>query len=308
MLADFDPKTGQMVTMKQWDNFRYAEGDRKAAAKQAMLEQNTGRITLESAARVWDPSGSTTADVIHMDQSSDNFTADGHVTSSQVQNKKNPNSGLLSADEPVQATAQRMVSTNHRALIVYEGKADMWQGASRIRADRIQIDREARRLVASGSVQTQLLEKEKKETPAKPAAPPIFTTVNSAAMVYTDTDRLAHHTGGTLLTRPNLRVKSIELRSYLSEAGADNSLDKAYADGTVEIVQSSPGRTRTGTSEHAEYFVNEDKVILRGGGPLLVDSVKGNTHGVELTYFTSDDRLLVNGAPEKPATSRLRKK
>jgi len=103
-------------------------------------------------------------------------------------------------------------------------------------------------------------------------------------------------------------VKSIELRSFLSEAGADNSLDKAYADGKVEIVQSSPARTRTGTSEHAEYFVNEDKVILRGGGPLLVDSVKGNTRGVELTYFTGDDRLLVNGAPEKPATSRLRKK
>ena len=40
----------------------------------------------------------------------------------------------------------------------------------------------------------------------------------------------------------------------------------------------------------------------------LVDSLKGNTRGVELTYFTSDDRLLVNGAPEKPATSRLRKK
>jgi len=136
----------------------------------------------------------------------------------------------------------------------------------------------------------------------------VFTTVNSAAMIYTDSDRLAYYTGGALLTRPNLRVKSLELRSYLSEAGSDNSLEKSYADGKVEILQSAPGRTRTGTGEHAEYFVSEDKVILRGGGPLLVDSLKGNTRGVELTYFTSDDRLLVNGAPEKPATSRLRKK
>src|SRR5262249_47552466 len=119
---------------------------------------------------------------------------------------------------------------------------------------------------------------------------------------------LAHYTGGVLLTRPNLRVRSLELRSYLSAAGSDNSLEKAYADGKVEIQQTSPGRTRTGVSEHAEYFVNEEKIILRGGRPQLVDSLKGNTGGAELTYFTGDDRLLVNGAPERPASSRLRRK
>src|SRR5207245_5447912 len=69
----------------------------------------------------------------------------------------------------------------------------------------------------------------------------------------------------SILTRPNLRVKSLELRSYLSEAGSDNSLDRSYADGKVEIQQTSPARTRTGTSEHAEYYTAEDKIILRGG-------------------------------------------
>ncbi len=299
LLADFDPKTGQMTRMRQWENFRYVEGDRKAVASKATLEQDTGRITLENAARFWDPTGSTSADVIHMDQSSGSFTAEGHVSSSRVQDKKTPNSGLLSGDEPIQATAERMRSTNRNELVVYEGKADMWQGASRIRSDRIEIDREARRLVAAGAVQTQLLEKS--------AATPMFTNVNSAGLVYTESDRLAHYTGGVLLTRPNLRVKSLELRSFLSEAGSESSLEKAYADGKVELRQSAPGRTRTGTSEHAEYFVSDEKIILRGGSPLLVDSLKGNTRGDELTYFSGDDRLLVNGAPDRPATSRLRR-
>jgi lipopolysaccharide export system protein LptA len=308
LLADFDPKTGQMARMKQWDNFRYVEGARKAVAKTATLEQDLNRITLEEEARFWDPTGSTSANVIHLDQSSGNLTAEGHVRSSRVPEKKASNSGLLSGDDPIQATAQRMVSTNHNAFIVYEGKADMWQGASRIRAERIEIDREARRLVAARAVQTQLLEKEKKDSPAKPSAPSVFTIVNSSGLVYTESDRLAYYTGGVLLTRPNLRVKSLELRSYLTEAGSDNSLEKAYADGKVEIHQSSPARTRTGTSEHAEYFVSDEKVILRGGSPILADSLKGTTRGAELTYFTGDDRLLVNGAPERPATSRLRRK
>jgi lipopolysaccharide export system protein LptA len=126
--------------------------------------------------------------------------------------------------------------------------------------------------------------------------------------VYTEGDRLAHYTGGVLLNRPDLQVKSLELRSYLAEAGADSSLERAYADGKVEIRQSAPGRMRTGTSEHAEYYVTDQKVILRGGAPKLTDSLKGATQGSELTYYAGDDRLLVNGAPEQPAKSRIRRK
>ncbi len=161
-----------------------------------------------------------------------------------------------------------------------------------------------------GGVETQLREKEKdkKDGAVKPSGPPIFTIVKAAGLIYTDTDRLAYYTGGAILTRPNLRVKSLELRSYLSEAGSDNSLERSYADGKVEIQQTSPTRTRTGTSEHAEYYTADDKIVLRGGAPGLVDSLKGNTHGAELTYYAGDDRLFVNGVPEQPAQSRIRKK
>jgi hypothetical protein len=34
----------------------------------------------------------------------------------------------------------------------------------------------------------------------KPALPPVFTTVKSTGLVYTESDRLAHYTGGVLLT------------------------------------------------------------------------------------------------------------
>ncbi len=320
LLADFDPKTGQMAHMKQWDDFRYVEGDRKAVAKQATLDQDTSRMTLETGARVWDKNGATSADIIHLDQASGNFTADGHVTSSRIPDKKKQNTDLLSGDDPIQATAQRMVSTNHDSNILYEGKANMWQGGSRIRADRIEIDREAQRLVAAGSVETQLIEKQKDDKQQGPKqeenpgtavkdAPRVFTMVKAAALVYTDNDRLSHYSGGVILTRPNMRIKSLELRSFLSEAGSDNSLERAYADGKVEILQTSPGRTRTGTSEHAEYYAGEDKIILRGGSPLFTDSLKGNTRGKELTYYAADDRLLfVDGAPEQHAASRLRRK
>ena len=64
-------------------------------------------------------------------------------------------------------------------------------------------------------------------------------------------------------------MNSRELRAFLKEdeKGGGSSLDHAFADGSVKIVDTTPVRTRTGTSEHAEYYVADAKVILNGGEP-----------------------------------------
>jgi lipopolysaccharide export system protein LptA len=105
-----------------------------------------------------------------------------------------------------------------------------------------------------------------------------------------------------------LQMKAADLRSWLAEEGADNRLTKAFADGAVQIVQTGPIRTRTGTSEHAEYYTDENKIVLRGGDPTMNDNVRGNTRGTELTYYSDDDKLLVKGSDGKPAISHIRKK
>jgi lipopolysaccharide export system protein LptA len=105
-----------------------------------------------------------------------------------------------------------------------------------------------------------------------------------------------------------MKVKAREIRAFLRDNSDDSSLDHAFADGQVEIDQTAPGRVRTGTSEHAEYYVDEDKVILEGGSPQFVDSLRGNTHGEKLTWFSNDDRLLVNGIETKPVKSVIHRK
>jgi lipopolysaccharide export system protein LptA len=134
-----------------------------------------------------------------------------------------------------------------------------------------------------------------------------LTVVHASHLVYSDENRLAVYTGGVLLNRPGLQVKGKELRAFLSQSGADSRLEKAFADGAVEIVQTAQGRTRTGTGEHSEYYTDIQKVLLRGGRPKLVDSLKGTMQGDELTYFANDGRLLGSGSPEKPVSSRIRR-
>ena len=311
LLAEFDPKTGEMSRMEQWDDFAYEEGDRRARGVKAIMEQAENVLQLEGAARVWDPSGSTSADHIRLDQRTDEFTATGKVNSSRVPERKKSGSEMLSGDEPLQAVAKSMTAKNGNRLVHYEGNVVLWQGANRIEGDRVDIDREKRTLVASGKVRTQFAEQsEANKTPAPGPRPPapLFTVVQAAKMVYTEQNRLAHYTGGVLLVRPGLRVKGAELRAFLAAEGADSRIEKAYADGRVEIDAAGSGRTRRGTGEHAEYYTAGQKIVLRGGQPQLVDSKGGSTRGTELTYYANDDRLQVIGAPGQPATSRIPRK
>jgi hypothetical protein len=49
-------------------------------------------------------------------------------------------------------------------------------------------------------------------------------------------------------------------------------------------------------------------VLLYGGAPTLVDSLKGTTTGRRLTYFASRDRLLVDGQERTPAVSLIQRR
>jgi lipopolysaccharide export system protein LptA len=233
----------------------------------------------------------------------------------------------------------------------------MWQGANRIMADSLDLDRDKdnktkRGLIARGNVVTNFWETPKAagppanvpaaaptgavaKTAAPPAsktsaaptkavaaapiaaapgrgAPPVQTVVRSENLVYTDENRLAVYTGGVTLVRPGLREKSKELRTYLAESGADSRLEKAIADGGVEIVQTAPDHTRVGTAEHCEYLVSDDKVTLNGGKPGFHDTCKGIPCGGQqvpeggvLTYLADEGTLIADAPAGQMVQSRI---
>lgn len=309
MDARFDPKTGRTTTIDQTGDFTYEEGDRRARAAKASLDSATDTILLDTAARMADASGTTSADRIRMDQRTGDFTAEGNVNSSRLPEKDaKKNSQMLSGDDPLQAQARRMDSANRNRKLHYEGDVVMWQGANRLQADTVDLDREKKTLVADGHVVTNLWEEPK--DPKKKAAAPVLTEVSAQHLVYTEADRQAVYTGGATLKRPGLDVKSRQIRAFLSEGGGDSRLEKAFADGAVEIFQKSPaGNSYRGSGEHSEYYMDEPRVVLRGGAPRMVDS-KGTVSNAPggFTYYPNDDTLLVNGSENKPAETKLKRK
>lgn len=312
--ATFDDK-GQLKFMRQQDDFHYTEGDRKAQADIATLQNDTNVMDLDRNARISDASGSTTADHIQMQQASGDFDARGHVATTRLPESSKSESSMLDKNEPTMGTADRVTSANRNKQIHYTGNAVVWQTSNRIQGDQIDIDRDKKSLIADGHVTTEFLDKPKADAPA-PAKPaqPVFTIVKAPHLVYTDPDRLATYNGGADFWRPALTVKSATLKAYLNpdDSDADSRINHALADGKVEIVEfvAADHRQRVGNSEHAEYYTEEGKIILTGGDPKLNDSKRGNTKGDKLTYYTDPNRLEVDGAPEKKVQvkSHLRKK
>jgi len=243
---------------------------------------------------------------------------------------------MLDKSKPLQARADKMETRDNNLKIHYAGHAVLWQGANRLQAAVVDIDRDAETLHATGNVVSELVDKQDDRntdnppalekvanTPDAPSnnkkknAPAIFTIVHAPELLYNDDDRLAHYTGGVKLVRDNITMTSKELRAYLTpddndKSGANkndsgSSLDHAIADGDVVLVEAADGRTKTGTAQHCEYYPNQDKAVLTGGQPKVVDSRKGVTIGAKLTYYSKGDRLVVEGGPKSPVVSDLLK-
>ena len=353
MVAKFAPNSNQISTIDQEGNFRYQEGGRKAWAKKAFLEQSINKITLTDNAHVIDETGSAVADQIIMNQANGDMDAAGHVLSTHEPDRnQKPGTSMLDDSKPMQAQADVMRTRENNNKVHYEGHAVMWQGADRLMAQVIDIDRDEQSIRAKGDVVSELVDNKQPGgkqagepaaggrpaetglqlkpvsaviTKAQPAAAapdsltapdsaaaPVYTIVRAPELFYRDDTRVALYTGGVTLVREKMTVTSQQLRAFLSPKKDDNSndssLDHAFADGKVRVFeQVTATRTREGTSEHAEYYSKEDKVILNSGAPQMTDSQKGITKGRELTYFSGDDHLIVVGEKKDLVQSQMRK-
>lgn len=310
LTAKFTPGSNKLANIEQTGNFRYQEGTRKAWAKKAYLDQIINKITLIDQARVLDDTGSATADKIVMNQATGDMDAKGHVFSThQPDRNEKPGTSMLDTTQPMQATADEMQTRDNNTKVHYGGHVVMWQGANRISANVIDVDRDSQSLRASGNVVSELVDNKNSNN----AQGPIFTVVSAPELSYRDDTRIALYTGGVKLVRQKMTVTAKQVKAFLTPKTADNnndsSLNHAIADGNVSISdQVAANRTRTGTGEHCEYYTKEDKVVLNGGAPQMVDSHKGTTRGRQLTYFSGDDHMIVDGEKKALAFTDMNKK
>lgn len=301
--AALDPETGELTALRQWSDFRFVQGSQKGEAGEARFDADAERLELKGAARVDDATGVLRAFRITLDQVNDRVEAEGEVSSSYREAAGRQGQGLFQSSEPVYATAREMQSDQKTGELVYRGGARLWQGANRIEAEMIRIDRQAKTLAAEGNVLTFLREGDRKDGDSDAG----LVRIRAERMAYDEATRLARYSGGVTLERNQMRVRSRELEAVVRSAEGDREagLESAEARGEVEITEAGGGRR--GLGDWASFDPESGEVVLEGKPARALTPAGDETRGAQLTYKINDDRLLVLGGSERAYTFRRRK-
>ncbi len=302
--AQFDD-SGAAVGIKQWGDFRFRQGTREGRAEQADLDLRAGRTRLSSQARIWDESGSVTADTILLEDNIGRMEAHGNVSSIHREGATEAagtSKSLFSSNEPVLATAENLISEQEEGLLHYQGRARLWQGKNRIEARDITINRPEKSLAARGSVRSVMRAvggERSGETVANASETPVRVSADS--LDYNERTGRALYRKRAKLIREDLTVFSEEIEGFLTdnkEAGGGAELEVAFARGSVKIFKNAaagPSAERQGFGEEAEYRPGEDRVELTGSPARLRSADGRETRGARLTYHLNEDRVLVHG-------------
>ena len=185
--------------------------------------------------------------------------------------------------EPVYFVADHLVYDRSRELAVYTGGARGFQGRSRVEADTIQIFEKMGDLLAEGDVRTVLLQElVQSDDGVEP------TVTNAASLHYHAADEVMEYQDGVEMRSREMTLHGDRVEVRLKKGGI--GVEEVFAEGEVEI---STGDGKAG-GERARYLPDEQSMTLEGEQAWLENDGK-LTEGKQLTFFLSNDKLLVDG-------------
>jgi lipopolysaccharide export system protein LptA len=299
----------------------------QAWAQKATYTPSDNILVLNGNPRIADGGMATTATVMRINRATNVAYADGDVKSTYSELKEQPNGALLASSSPIHVTAASMTTQGSAAIALYKGKVRLWQDANVITAPSIQFDRNQRSLVAEGnaaqSVSTILVQAEHNSAEGTPSKSEDKTknqprsvaeeivTITSLRLTYIDAERRAHYEGGVTARGSDFTATAERSDAYLlprsksigtEELAGPGRLDRMISEGNVIVRQ--PGRRAEG--QKLVYTALDDKFVLTGGPPSIFDAERGKITGVSLTFFRSDDRVLVEGVASTPVVTQTR--
>ena len=308
--ATFHPGTG-IETIVQQGNVAYVDNDRKAWAGRARYTPADQMLVLTESPRVVQGGMTTTARTMRMNRATGDAFADGDVKSTYSDLKPQPGGAMLASSDPIHVTSQSMTAHKSPAVALYSGDARLWQNANTVEAPLIEFDREQRSVIAHASssqrVSTVMVETDRNGKVST-------ALITSGQLTYRDEERRAHFEGGVVAKSQDATITSQVMDVYLKPRSAPEAafknqtpagnakLDRIVATGQVVITQP----TRRGEGERLVYTADDDRYVLSGGTPSIFDAERGKITGVSLTFFRSDDRVLVEGNEASPAITHTR--
>lgn len=316
LVAETKPGLGAIQRADFRGNVRFSEPpDFVATAQQGIYDVARDRLDLTPASgqpgppspSVTDGNVSVAARTIQFGLSTRELSADTNVRSTiQPQKKGKPGEGprvpsVLSGDQPVNVTSNRLAYKGRGAAAVYSGNVTLWQGNdTSIKGDTITIDDKSGNLAAAGKVTTSFIVE---DTAAKsPGARHVPTTGTADAFAYDDAKRLATYTVNAHIVGPQGDVVGEKIELFL-KAGT-NELERAEAYGANGQVQVKEGK-RIAKGSHLTYTAADDLYLMIGTPVEIIEEKDGTctqTLGAAVRFNRTTEQAAVDGASGKIPT------
>jgi lipopolysaccharide transport protein LptA len=195
---------------------------------------------------------------------------------------------MLKQDQPVNVTAVTMDYDGATSKTVYDGSAQLWQGDTSIKGEKLEIDGKAGDLggkaVTSATVLDQTGKDGKKDR--------VRSTATAKDFKYDDGLRRLTYTGDAHMIGPEGDMTAATIELYLKPSG--NELDRAEAYEAVTLREQN--RKTTGT--RMTYTTADERYFIVGAPVKIVDQCDRETTGRTLTFQKATDRIVVDGNQE----------
>jgi LPS export ABC transporter protein LptC len=300
LLVFFDPESNRARELRQFGNFRYQDPEWTASAREARFLETEKITTLIGSPLVRDARSKISADLLELHETESLVKARGNVRTTLETGGPENRLAAFREGAPVYVSAENLDLDTQNEIAHYWAKVRLWQEAQMLRADSVFLQRKEKKLVAEQNVSTWffLEEHAPRVSPiaASSLSPPQPTLVQAGKLVYLEVEQSAVYEQNVRMRHSLGLLQSDRLEVFLErekETGRSTPR-RMLARGHVRITQ--PGRLAT--AEEAEYLGREDKVVLAGGPPRIIDSARGSTSGARLTMYRNSDSIFVEGDSE----------
>ena len=300
MTALFVRETQDIDRLDAQGDAKFNEQDRNGRAANATYTASDEVVHLRGGEPVvWDSRARTKALEIDSDTRNDiSFSRGKTATTYYSQEQTNGATPFSKLKSPVYIVSDRAEFRHNAGVAIYTGNARTWQDDNFVRADKITLYRDNKRMEGDGHVQSALYQARRKSETGASEAVPAFVT--SDHISYTDPERLLHYEGNVDIKQATDRITGGVADIYLLKES--NEVEKTIAKQNVVLTQ--PGRK--GNGEVAVYTSADESVVLTGNPARVEDSAQGTSEGARLTVYLRDSRVVADGSKGSQQTGRVR--
>ena len=293
-LIQIEP-TGEWSKITMQGNVHLKEGERSGEAQQAVFTKANQRAVLTGQALARDKSSETHAAKITFNQATGEVFAEGNVRSTDLSATANT---VQLAPAPTNLSSEHMEANSKTGRALYTGHARMWQGASVLEAESIELLRDARVVNAVGNVRAVFPQASSNDQ-SQPKKQPSLWHISAGTLTYWDLENRAKLEENVVVQSLDQRMRAPVLELFFTRTNGGKQgvpgaaqISRAVGTGGVMVEEGD----RRATAEKGVYTAEDQKFVLSGGNPTLYDAQEGTTTGRQLTFHIADDTIIVDSA------------